>query len=224
MSSPPKKYYCTFIGSDSGCTADHPVLTQQKTNKPGKEKKWRRKWAFFSKHRGKQISSSSFTWRVLRDDLSKPIWRHDERHCISRPHKFPLDASLGRHNPKLSFKLYPYGESTDRGEYTTMIVRISTSDKCPPLPASSKVHVKLTVRADGSGKSEGSERESGSEMCVLNECSTEEQLDLGYFRIHQVVRHDKLKKSHSKYIYFDVEATCSGMDDHYNFRDRLSTF
>ena len=140
--------------------------------------------------------------------------------CITRSHKLQLNTNLGRHSPKLSFQLYPYGESLDRGEYVTMIVRITTSDKCPPLPVSSKVHVKLTVREDaGRGDTEG-----GGEVRFINQCSTEEQLDLGYFRIRQVVRHDKLMKSHSKYIYFDIEATCSGVDEAFNFRDRLSTF
>ena len=96
-----------------------------------------------------------------------------------------------------------------------MIVRITTSDKCPPLPSTSKVHISLVVRADSSDKD--------SSSCELNRCSIEEHLDLGYFRIHQVVKHDQLMKSHSKYIYFDMEAMCSGVELEGGSRKRLST-
>ena len=115
-----------------------------------------------------------------------------------------LDANLGRLNPKLSFQLYPYGESEDFGKFVTMIVRIYTSEKCPPLPSSSKMHLSLVVRADGSDKE--------STGPVLHECYVEEYLHLGFFRIHKVVSHDKLKECHSKYIYFELKATCSGTE------------
>ena len=178
-----------------------------------KEKNWRKRFGFFGKNKTKQqhcsAGSSSFTWRVLRDDLNKPIWSHDERRCISRSNKLELDTNYGRRNPKLSFQLYPYGESEDLGEYVTMIVRINTSDKCPPLPPSSMVHITLTVRDNDS-----------SMESILHHCTVEEHLDLGYFRIFRVLKHDQLMKSHSKYIYFDVAATSSGLTEE---QRRLST-
>ena len=84
----------------------------------------------------------------------------------------------------------------------TMIVRVNTSDKCPPLPPSATVQISLTVRDDGS-EGEGS---------VLNQTSVEKHLNLGYFPIRQVVQHCQLKKSRSKFIYFDLEMTCNGLD------------
>ena len=52
------------------------------------------------------------------------------------------------------------------------------------------------------------------------------QLVASYFHIRKevMIRHDQLMKSRSKYIYFDVETTCSGMDTEGRARERLSTF
>ena len=187
-------------------------------NKPGltcKEKQWKRCLNIFGKHKTKRNSGNTITWRVPRDDLGKLVWNHDKKNrCISRSHKFELDTNLGRHNPKLLFQLYPYGESSDCGEYVTMIVRINTSDKCPPLPPSATVQISLTVCDDDN---------SDGERCVLNRTCVEEHLNLGYFAIRQVVRHGQLKKSRSKYIYFDLEINCSRLDWDSGLRNRRPT-
>lgn len=210
--------YSTYIHAHSiysAGTAGDDIAPLNVPKPLPKEKNWRKKLSFFSKNKSKRNSApNSFTWKILRDDLSKPIWSHDEKRCITRSPKLEIDANLGRRNPKLSFQLYPYGESEDSGEFSTIIVRIYTSDKCLPLPASSKVHVSLTVRADSNEK---------DTSCILRQCSVEEHLDMGYFRIRKVVRHDQLMKSHSKYIYFDVEATCSGVEAEERLRGRLLT-
>ena len=84
----------------------------------------------------------------------------------------------------------------------TMIVRVSTSEKCPPLPHSAVVHISLTVR----------EEAGASEKTILNQTAVEQGLNLNYFSIQRVVQHCQLKRSHSKYIYFDMEISCRGLE------------
>jgi hypothetical protein len=195
----------TAGGQASAGDQKEPSMSQCHTTKTSSKERnsWKRFFPF-GKSKSKQKSGLSFTWKLRRNDLSKTIWSHDETRCITQSQKMELDTNLGRCNPRLSFQLYPYGESEDYGKFVTMIVRINTSDKCPPLPSSSKVHMSLVVRADSSDK------ESNGD--VLHECCAEEYLHLGFFRIHKVVSHDKLKECHSKHIYLEVKATCSGTD------------
>ena len=152
---------------------------------------------------------------MAREDLSKTICRHNERHFITHSHKIELDAYLGRRNPKLSFQLYPYGESEDFGKALTLLVRITTSEKCPPLPPLSKVKVSVVVKDDGSDKA--------TERCEMNRCSVEESLDMGYFRIHGILNHAQVIKSRSKHIYLDIVATCSGIEAE-GIRSRSKSF
>ena len=193
-----------------------PTDSPRHTNKSSsssstKEKHWKKCLNIFGKHKTRQSSGNSVTWRVPREDLGKPIWNHEEKCCISRSHKFELDTNLGRHNPKLLFQLYPYGESSDCGEYMTMIVRITTSEKCPPLPSTASVQISLTVR----------DEHSDGENSILNRISVEEHLNLGYFPIRQVVQHQQLKKSRSKYIYFNMEIHCCRLESNQQTRQTL---
>ena len=163
-------------------------------------------WKKLSLFRGKsrQASNHSLTWKVAREDLMKPVWRHEDSRCITRPHKFELDASLGKHNPKLSFSLYPCGQFVDAGKSVTMGVRIFTSDKCPPLPPSSKIHLSLVVW-DGEREGEGRE---------LNRRHVAERLNMSVIYIHGLITHQLLKDSRSKYFYLDFEVSCSAVNVH----------
>jgi hypothetical protein len=167
---------------------------------PGpKEKSHSRKLSFLRKAR--TSSSPSFTWKIPRDDLAGPVWQHKSEATISGPVKVELNANCGKHNPKLKFKLCPCGLGQDRGKAVTMMVRIKTPDKCPPLPPLSEVHISLVV---WSGE--------GRDWKEVKRCSSiREKLALSRFFVYSVVTHDHLKMSTSKYSYLiKVEAACSG--------------
>ena len=163
-----------------------------------KEKSLWRKLPFF-KNKSRHSSNHSLTWKVVREDLMKPVWRHEESRCITRPHKFELDAGLGKHNPKLSFILYPCGQFEDSGKCVTMAVRISTSDKCPPLPPTSKLHLSLVVWDGGREGAEVSRRHIA------------EKLNMSVFYIRGLITHNKLKESHSKHFHLDIDVSCAGV-------------
>jgi len=160
-----------------------------------KEKSLWRKLPFF-KNKSQHSSDHSLTWKVVREDLMKPVWRHEESRCITRPHKFELDAGLGKHNPKLSFIHYPCGQFEDSGKCVTMAVRISTSDKCPPLPPNAKLHLSLVV---WDGEREVSRR------------NIAEKLNMSVFYVRGLITHDRLKESHSKHFHLDIDVSCAGV-------------
>ena len=84
-----------------------------------------------------------------------------------------------------------------------MAVRISTPDKCPPLPLSSEIKLQLVVW-DGEGK----EKEDEVKRCppVHKELST-----TSVFYVYQVITHDQLKRSKCKHFCFGMKVTCSGL-------------
>jgi hypothetical protein len=130
----------------------------------------------------------------------KPVWRHQYNFSISRPGKFELDVNFGKHNPKLSFLLYPNGLFEDKGKAVTMAVRIMTPDKCPPLPPSSEIHMKLVVWGGESGEVE------------VRRCpGITERLSMRVFYVYTLITHDQLKESHCKHFILDVEVSCSGV-------------
>lgn len=172
----------------------------QKPNPSLKEKSLlRRKFSFF-RSKPRTNVSPSFTWRVAREDLIKPVWRHQDHCSITRPGKFELNLNFGKHNPKLLFLLYPTGLFQDSGKAVTMAVRITTPDKCPPLPPSSEIHLGLVV----------SEGESG-EIELKRYPTITEKLSMSIFYVFTLITHDQLKDSRSKNFHLDVEVSCSGV-------------
>ena len=146
---------------------------------------------------------SSPSWKVGRKDLIKPVWLHHAHVNITRPNKLELDINHGKHNPKLTFQLFPYGLHGDKGEAVTMAVRIATPDKCPPLPLSSEIQLQLVVWGG-----EGREKEDEVRNCpaVHKELST-----TSVFYVYQVITHDQLKRSKCKHFYFEMKVKCSGL-------------
>ena len=154
---------------------------------------------FVFKRKSSQSFTPSFDWKVARDDIARPIWKLGEKQCIRCSQKFALDLNFGKHNPKLSFSLFPRGEFKDTNKAVTMAVKIDTPSKCPPLPPSSMLHLSLTVReGDGVGET----------------FTVEEKLNMNTFYIYGLISHDHLKASYSKYFYFDIKASYSGLRDH----------
>lgn len=204
-------------------TKDHPDQSALKTDcppPPPPSRSWRKLWLHL-KSRNKTTmqklarqggEGDVVLWKVQREELGRPIWNHDKKCCITRSSKYDLDTHLGRYNPKLQFQLYPYGESEDCGESMTMIVRIHTSDRTPPLPSSASVSIVLSVYDEQNGRKHS-----------LNCCTAQKPLDLGYFPIRRVVTHDALRKSKSKFIHFEMKITSYGFELESFSRKRLST-
>ena len=153
--------------------------------------------------RSKVRSSPSFTWKVVRKDLIKPVWLHQDQASITRPNKLELDLNHRKHNPKLTFQLFPYGLHKDEGEAVTLAVRITTPDKCPPLPLSSEIQLALVVWG-GEGRDKGEELKSCPP--VHKDLST-----ISVFYMYQVITHDQLKRSKCKHFYLEMKVTCSGL-------------
>ena len=142
-------------------------------------------------------SSPSFTWKILREDLLKQIWRHQSQASITHPLKLELEANQGKHNPKLTFQIFPFGLHSDEGKAVTLAVRITTPDKCPPLPLSSEIQLTLLVLDE-----EGVE---------LNRCPTvtTKLSNISKFYVPTVITHTQLTES--KYFNLEVNVMCSGL-------------
>ena len=165
----------------------------QKPNPPfPKEKsRLRRKLSFF-RSKSRSNSPQSFVWKVPREDIIKPVWRHLDQYTITRQGKIELDVSPGKYNPKLSFLLYPNGLFQDSEKAVTMCVRIMTPEKCPPLPPSSEIRLSLVVWDGECG---------GVEM---KRVTITEKLSMSVFYVYKVISHDQLKESQSKNFNFDI--------------------
>lgn len=157
-------------------------------------------WRKFALLRHKPQPSPSFLWKVAREDLIKPVWRHLTHKHIAT--KYELDIKNGKYNPLLIFQLYPCGLHTDEGDAVTMAVRISTPENCPPLPLASEISVKLVVW-DGEGKEK---QELKRFHPVTKELST-----TSVFYIYNVMTHDLLKRSKCKNFVLEIAVTCSGL-------------
>ena len=142
-------------------------------------------------------SSTFFTWKVLRVDFLKQIWRHQSQANITHPVKLELDANQGKHNPKLTFQIYPYGLHGDEGNAVTLAVRIATPDKCHPLPLSSEIQLTLLVLDE--------------EGVKVNRCPTvtEKLSNISIFYIPAVITHTQLTES--EYFNLEVNVLCSGL-------------
>ena len=128
----------------------------------------------------------------------KPVWRHLNQFYITRPGKFELDANLGKLNPKLTFQLFPNGLFDDKDEAVTMAVKITSHDKCPPLPPSSLIRLKLVVWG-GEGKE-------------VKRCPPiAEKLSMSVFYVYSVITHQQLKESNCKHFHLELEVSCSGL-------------
>ena len=144
-------------------------------------------------------SNPRFTWKVLKEDLIKKMQHRELHKKITRSARLELDAGHGKHNPKLTFQLFPYGLHRDEGKAVTMVVRIATPDKCPPLPLSSEM--KLTVVVF-----EGEENELMKCDPVVEKLST-----ISTCYVYSAITHDQVKESRSKFFLLEVAVLCTGL-------------
>ena len=180
---------------------DGGELPESPTRGVQKEKSKLRRRLSFLKRNARSNSTPYFSWKVAREELIKPIWRHQPNATVTRQEKLVLETNPGKHNPKVSFILYPYGVFKDENKAVTMAVRTSISDKCPPLPPLSELRLNLTAWGG-----EGAQREE-----LSRPRSVTEKLSTSVFYVYSVVTHDQLKECKCKYIHLDMEVTCRGI-------------
>ena len=85
----------------------------------------------------------------------------------------------------------------DEGKAVTiMAVRITTPEKCPPLPPYAKVHLTLTLVWSDEG---------------IKRLSLTEKLSTSFFYVYEVMSHDELQQCKCKNFIFEVKARCSGL-------------
>ena len=132
-------------------------------------------------------------WSLKRNELNKIVYGHKTKKCLSSPDKLELGYADAKTNPKLIFKLYPYGLEEDFGKNATLEVEIKIPKKCPHLPSSAKVC--LTVAAWDC-----------KERCCLNSETVERPMNLRQFTIPEFITHAALKESHSDYIEIQASA------------------
>ena len=177
--------------SSQECTDQGPLVQQEQAMEASSE------LHVSSSHTSMHKGYSQMTSTPRRENDS-----HSQTSGLSNQ-ELQLDVNLGKHNPKLSFILYPCGQFQDTGKAVTMAVRIAISEKCPPLPPASKLHLAL-VMWDG-------EREGNSRK-------VEEKLNTTMFYIYNLIDHDQLKLSRSKNFHLDfIEVSCSGVQDCYSY-------
>ena len=143
-------------------------------------------------------SSQELKWTLKSNDLNEPIYKHKKKKCFTSSDKLELDVGCGKANPKLVFKLYPYGLEQDRGKNTTLEVEIEVPKKSMRLPDSATL--KLTVTALDC-----------KEARVLKTYKVEKSMHLRTFLILDFVSHDDLKKSHSDLIEIQATAEATGV-------------
>lgn len=143
----------------------------------------------------KQSRDSVLRWQIKRNLLNKAIYKHKENKCYTCSEKLELDAGHGgKANPRLIFKLYPYGLDRDRKTNVTLHVEIDVPRKCPRLADSTQL--RLSVVAYDLNES----RKLGEEQVV------EKQANLRDFLLHSFITHDSLKNSHSDHIEIQASA------------------
>ena len=133
----------------------------------------------------------TLTWKVKRDHLNKPIFRHQESSTIEWKKKVEVDVGNGNiYNPKLVFILHPYGLERDRQKCVTLEVRIDVPKKAPKLKEATFVKLTLTV--------------SETEGEILKDHNLKKNLNLRVFYQDRFVSHLALRESHSDFIDITV--------------------
>ena len=143
-------------------------------------------------------SSQELKWLLKRNDLNKAIYKHKENKCFTSSDKLELDVGCGKANPKLVFKLYPYGLEQDCGKNTTLEVEIELPKKCTRLPSSATLKLRVTAL-------------DCKEAQNITSHGVEKSMELRRFVILGFVTHDDLKNSHSDLIEIQASAELTGV-------------
>ena len=105
-----------------------------------------------SKFCGQRNSSSSkphISWTLKRDKLNAAIYKHQKDKLFKCPSDLELE-NAGKHSPRLTLYLHPYGYEEDAGKNSTVSVELSASVKSP-ISSSAKVHIEIKASETARG-------------------------------------------------------------------------
>lgn len=158
-----------FAGTDA---ADHGTLFRKRT---GSRKRFLSK---FRRFRHRSASKSSIYWSVKRDKLNEAIYKPRKEKLFKCPYGLELENG-GKHAPRLTLYLHPYGYEEDAGKYLTLAVELDASVKSN-IPSLAKIRVEITAN-------------ESSEGTKLNEITLERSADFRILRCKAFLSHDQLK-------------------------------
>ena len=142
----------------------------------------------------KSTTRNCLKWSVNRLKLNKTIYKHEENATFDCKKKLEVDVGNGNTlNPKLSLILYPCGLEQDAENNVTLVIRVSTSKKAPPLKESTSIVLLIKVM-EGDGDCE-----------LLNDTACEVNLNTHFVRKFGIISHNALKNSRSETIDFEAK-------------------
>ena len=105
-----------------------------------------------SKFRGQRNTSSSkshISWTLKRDKLNEAIYKHRKDKLFKCPSDLELE-NAGKHSPRLTLYLHPYGYEEDAGKNLTLSVEVSASVKSN-IPSSAKIRIEIKASETARG-------------------------------------------------------------------------
>ena len=95
-------------------------------------------------------SSSLISWSVKRDKLNEAIYRHCREKLLKCPYELELENG-GKHAPRLTLYLHPYGYESDAGNSLTLLVTLEASVKSN-IPSSALILIDISVNESSERK------------------------------------------------------------------------
>ena len=89
------------------------------------------------------LTKSCISWVVRRDKLNEAIYKHKKDKLFKCPKELTLESG-GKHSPKLTAFLQPYGFEEDVGNKVTFTVEVNASVKSN-LSSQARIHVTVKV-------------------------------------------------------------------------------
>ena len=132
----------------------------------------------------------------MRDRLLKSLTRAQDASppSINCSQKIDLDVGQGRNNPRLSLILHPCGLFENRGKSASLQAKIAIPDKCPPLPPSLLVSLRLVVY-------------SSHKQEIWRETHVEQPVNMHSFYIHHLFSCDIKPEAIGDYILLEISVT-----------------
>ena len=129
--------------------------------------------------RARSSSISRISWPVKRDKLNEAIYRHKKDKLLKCPDELELDNG-GKHSPKLTLYLHPFGYEDDAGSNLTLSIEMTASVKSN-LSSSARVQIEVTVIDPTTGTK------------LVGPVAKADSADCRIFRFKQFLTHTALK-------------------------------
>ena len=123
--------------------------------------------------------------------MNEAIYKHRKEKRFKCPYDLELENG-GKHPPRLTLYLHPYGDEEDEGNYLTLLVTLSASVKSN-IPSSAKIHIVVSARESTEGNR-------------LTDATLECSADCRIVRKKEFLSHEYLKKLECESIDLQVSA------------------